>query len=66
VSVTVRVVVMLLMMMMMKVVVSSRRRRRRIDGRSVGMAKRKLEEIPYLRFGVRFGISYSHDLFVSL
>jgi hypothetical protein len=55
-----------MVMMMMKVVVSSRRRRRRIGGRSVGMAKRKLEEIPYLRFGVRFGISYSHDLFVSL
>jgi hypothetical protein len=53
---------MMMMMMMMKVVVSSRRRRRRV----VGMAKRKLEEIPYLRFGVRFGISYSHDLFVSL
>jgi hypothetical protein len=55
-------VMLLMMMMMMKVVVRSRRRRRRVGG----MAKRKLEEIPYLRFGVRFGISYSHDLFVSL
>jgi hypothetical protein len=56
------VMLLMMMMMMMKVVVRSRRRRRRVGG----MAKRKLEEIPYLRFGVRFGISYSHDLFVSL
>lgn len=57
VRVTVRVMVMLMMMRVMKV----RRRRRRSGGRGGGgMAKRKLEEIPDLRFGVRLGFSYGH------
>lgn len=53
-SVTVRV----MMMMMMKVVIN--RRRRRVGGRSVRISKRKFEEIPNLRFGVKFGFSYGH------
>ena len=39
-------------------------RRHRIGGG--GMTKRKIEEIPDLRFGVRLGVSYEHDLSLSL
>jgi len=46
--------------MLMKVVIN--RRRRRVGGRSVRIAKRKFEEIPNLRFGVRFGFSYGHGV----
>jgi len=48
------------MMMLMKVVIN--RRRRRVGGRSVRIAKRKFEEIPNLRFGVRFGFSNGHGV----
>lgn len=47
----------------MVVVVMKVGRRRRRSGRicsGARMAKGKLEEIPNLRFGVRFGFSYGH------
>lgn len=53
----------MVMVMMMKMVKVSGRRRRIGGG---GMAERKLEEIPDLRFGVRLGVSYEHDLSLSL
>lgn len=57
-EIIIRVVVMVMVMMMKMVKVSGRRRR--IGGG--GMAERKLEEVPDLRFGVRLGISYGHAL----
>lgn len=46
----------------MVVMVKGSRRRRRAGGIGIGarMTKRKLEEIPDLRFGVRLGVSYGH------
>ena len=59
IRVVVVVVVVVVVMVMMKMVKVSGRRRRIGGG---GMAERKLEEVPDLRFGVRLGISYGHAL----
>ena len=54
----IRVVVVVVVVMVMMKMVKVSGRRRRIGGG--GMAERKLEEIPDLRFGVRLGVSNGH------